>query len=304
LRFAKDVTELIGNTPLLRINSFSGQIYGKCEFLNPMSSVKDRVGMSIIQSALARGDIDGETTLIEATSGNTGVGLSAVASSLGLKMVIVMPESMSIERRLLMSAFGTELVLTPAKLGMRGAISKAEELHRTIENSYLTEQFSNPDNPDIHSETTADEIWRDTDGKVDIFVAGVGTGGTISGVGRELKRRNPDIKIVAVEPECSAVISGESPNPHKIQGIGAGFIPKNFDKSTVDEVLKVHSDKAYEGCRRLAKEGGVLVGVSSGANLIASEIVANRPENRHKIVVTMLNDTGERYLSTDLFKES
>jgi cysteine synthase A len=307
LRVAENLTQLIGNTPLVKLNSFSNSdnnstVIGKCEFMNPMSSVKDRVGMNIIQKALQRGDIDQNTTLIEATSGNTGIGLSAVASSLGLKMVIVMPDSMSIERRSLMSAFGSELVLTPAKEGMRRAIAEAEKLADQIENSYLTKQFQNGDNPDIHSRTTADEIWRDSDGKVDIFVAGVGTGGTLSGVGRELKRRNPDIKVIAVEPKESAVISGDSPSPHKIQGIGAGFIPENLDLDVIDEVIKVPSEDACDGSRQLARKDGLLVGVSSGANAIASQIVANKEENRGKIVVTMLNDTGERYLSTELFR--
>lgn len=300
MKVANTLTDLIGNTPMINLKRFSNVI-GKCEFMNPLSSVKDRVGMNIILKALDRGLIDRNTVLIESTSGNTGIGLSAVAASLGLKMIIIMPDSMSLERRALMKAFGSELVLTPAKEGMKGAIKKAEELHSEIENSYLTKQFENIDNPEIHTQTTADEIWSDTEGKVDIFVAGVGTGGTLSGVGRELKKRNPNIKIIAVEPMESAVISGENPSPHKIQGIGAGFIPKNLDLTVIDEVIKVSSDEACETARQLAKKEGLLVGVSSGANVIASQKVKNRKENIDKVVVTVLNDTGERYLSTDLF---
>jgi cysteine synthase A len=303
MKIANSVRDLIGNTPLVKIGFISQkcEIIGKCEFQNPLGSIKDRVALNIIEEALKRGEIDKNSTLIEATSGNTGVGLAGVCASFGIKLIIVMPESMSLERRALMTHFGAELFLTPANLGMSGAIQKANELKEEIENSFLTSQFSNSDNPEAHFKNTAEEIWRDCNGKIDIFIAGVGTGGTISGVGKFLKEKNKNIKVIAVEPLQSAVLSGEKSSPHKIQGIGAGFIPKNFNREFVDEVLKVDGERAIEIAREVAKKEGLLVGISSGANLLASKIVSERVENFGKTIVTALNDTGERYISTELF---
>jgi len=300
MKIANSIRDLIGNTPLIRLEN---NILAKCEFLNPLSSIKDRVALNIIEKAMERDFIDSETLIIEATSGNTGIALSAIGTSLNLKIVIVMPESMSLERRSLMTHFGAKLILTPAKLGMGGAIAKAEQIAKENENSFLTSQFSNKDNPEIHFKATAEEIWNDTDGKVDIFIAGVGTGGTLSGVGKFLKEKNSNIQIIAVEPDESPVISGGSASPHKIQGIGAGFIPKNLDTKIYDEVIKISGEDSLKMARNLAKNSGLLVGISSGGNVFASNIVANRSENIGKLIVTILNDTGERYVSTELFEK-
>jgi cysteine synthase A len=306
MKIASNVRELIGNTPLVRINSVSNKtnttVLGKCEFLNPTSSVKDRIANAMIQTALKNKQIDKNTTIIEPTSGNTGIGLACVCASLGIKLILTMPLSMSMERRSLLKALGAKLELTPSEDGMSGAIKKAIELNDTIKNSFLPQQFENINNPKIHEETTALEILKDTNGKVDIFVASVGTGGTITGVGKVLKQHNPNIKIIAVEPSSSAVISGEKSGLHKIQGIGAGFVPKILDKTIIDEIIKVHDDDAFNTSRALAKDEGLLVGISSGANLWATSQIATREENKHKTIVTILCDTGERYLSSNLYQ--
>ena len=298
-KIVDSIQELIGNTPLIRLQRFGG-VLAKCEFLNPIGSIKDRIALNILKKGIERGEIDSNTLIIEATSGNTGIALASLGASLGLKIVIVMPESMSLERRVLIQHFGAELVLTPANLGMAGAVEKAKELAKENPNSFLTSQFSNPDNPESHIQT-AQEIWEQTDGKVDIFIAGVGTGGTISGVGRYLKKRNPNIRIVGVEPSNSNILSGGSAGSHEIQGIGAGFIPENLDRDILDEVVAVSDEDAIRTAKELAKQEGLLVGISSGANLFASKIVADR--DRTKTVVTTLNDTGERYISTPLFQK-
>ncbi len=298
-KIVDSIQELIGNTPLIRLQRFGG-VLAKCEFLNPIGSIKDRIALNILKKGIERGEIDSDTLIIEATSGNTGIALASLGASLGLKIVIVMPESMSLERRVLIQHFGAELVLTPANLGMAGAVEKAEEIAKENPNSFLTSQFSNPDNPESHIQT-AQEIWEQTDGKVDIFVAGVGTGGTISGVGKYLKKRNPNIRIVGVEPSNSNILSGGSAGSHEIQGIGAGFIPENLDRDILDEVVAVSDEDAIRTAKELAKQEGLLVGISSGANLFASKIVADR--DRTKTVVTTLNDTGERYISTPLFQK-
>jgi len=303
MKFVDSVRELIGETPLIKLDSKNSTILAKCEFLNPLGSIKDRVALNILEEAIERGEIDSETLIIEATSGNTGIALSAIGASLNLKIVIVMPESMSLERRSLMTHFGAKLILTPAEKGMNGAIEKAEKIAKDSSNSFLTSQFSNIDNPNIHFKKTAEEIWKDTDGKIDIFIAGVGTGGTLSGVGKFLKEKNPEIKIIAVEPKESAILSGENPSPHKIQGIGAGFIPNNLNEEIYDEVVKVSGKDSIETARNLARRNGILVGISSGANIFASNLIGNRPENRGKIIVSTLNDTGERYISTELFEK-
>jgi cysteine synthase A len=305
MKIANSIRELIGNTPIVKLNSFSenAEIVAKCEFMNPIGSIKDRIALNILSGAMERGEIDENTVIIEATSGNTGIALASITASMGLKMIVVMSESMSKERQDLIKYFGANLVLTPAKEGTKGAVQKANEIHKNSPNSFLTSQFRNPDNPDIHRKTTAEEILRDTDGEIDIFVVGVGTGGTITGVGEVLKERVPNIKIVAVEPEESAVISGEDASPHKIQGIGAGFIPKVLNREVFDEVIKVKGDDAIATAKKLAIGEGLLVGISSGANVLASQILANRPENRGKRIVTTLNDTGERYISTELFDD-
>jgi cysteine synthase A len=304
-----NLTELIGNTPLLRPNSFAklarvqGELLFKLEYFNPLGSVKDRIGNAMIVDAEKKGLLKKETVIIEPTSGNTGVALAFVAAAKGYKIVLTMPETMSIERRTLLKALGAELVLTPGADGMKGAIRKAEELSTQIPDSIILQQFNNPANPAIHRETTAEEIWRDTNGKVDIFVAGVGTGGTITGVGEVLKAKNSSIKIVAVEPNDSSVLSGGNPGPHQIQGIGAGFVPKVFKYEVVDEIFKVTNDEAIDTSRVLAREEGLLVGISSGAAAFAAAHIARRPENAGKTVVALLPDTGERYLSTVLFKD-
>ena len=307
MNIAKNVTELIGNTPLVQLNKASKEtactILGKCEFMNPTSSVKDRIGFNMINTALEDGTINKETTIIEPTSGNTGIALASVCAAFDLKLILTMPESMSLERRNLLKALGAELVLTPAPMGMKGAIDKADELKNSIENSHVLQQFNNPANPDIHRRTTAVEILNDTNKKVDIFVAAVGTGGSITGVAEVLKQELPNIQIFAVEPSDSPVLSGGTPGPHKIQGIGAGFVPQNLNTDMYGEVLQVSNEDAMATAKRLAKEEGLLVGISAGANVYAAKQIAARPENKGKTIVTILCDTGERYLSTALFAE-
>lgn len=303
----QSVSELIGGTPLVQLNRFSANrglganLLAKLEYFNPAGSVKDRVAFAMLDAAEAEGKINKDTVIIEPTSGNTGIGLAAAAASRGLKIILTMPETMSIERRKLLQAYGAEIVLTDGKQGMKGAIAKAEELAKENPNSFIPSQFSNPVNPQAHFKTTGPEIWADTEGKVDIFVAGVGTGGTVSGVGRFLKSKNPAVKIVGVEPDTSAVISGKAAGPHKIQGIGAGFIPKNLDTEILDEVMPISAEAAYEAARGIAREEGFLVGISSGAALAAGIELAKRPENKGKNIVILLPDTGDRYLSTELF---
>ncbi len=305
--YANSVRELVGKTPLVKINKISNQtgntVLGKCEFLNPSHSVKDRIALNMIDIALKNGDIDKNTTIIEPTSGNTGIGLAMICASYGIKLILTMPASMSIERRKLLGGFSAKLVLTDANLGMNGAIQKAQELKSEIENSFIPQQFNNPNNPKIHELTTAQEIWKDTDGKVDIFVAAVGTGGTITGTGKALKEKNPNIKIYAVEPDLSPVLSGGKPGAHKIQGIGAGFIPKVLDTNIYDKVIKVSYDEALKTTRELAKEEGLLVGISSGANIFAVQQIAKRELNQDKTIVTILCDTGERYLSSGIYEQ-
>ncbi len=313
-RIYNSITETIGGTPLVRINRLvpAGQatVLAKCEFFNPLASVKDRIGLAMIEAGERDGKIKPGTTLVEPTSGNTGIALAFVAAAKGYKLILTMPESMSLERRRLLKALGAELVLTPAAEGMRGAINKAKELTETTPGAYMPMQFSNPANVDIHHKTTAEEIWQDTGGNVDIIVAGVGTGGTITGVAEIIKKRRPGFKAIAVEPVASPVISqklkGEElkPGPHKIQGIGAGFVPDNLHLPIVDEVIQVTNEQAYEWGRRLAKEEGILGGISSGANIYAAAQVAARPENAGKTIVTIMCSFGERYLSTPLFEEA
>ncbi len=307
-KIANNLAELIGNTPLVRLGRMKeakgANIVTKLEFFNPAGSVKDRIGYSMIAEAEKQGLIDADkTTIIEPTSGNTGIALAFVCAAKGYKLVLTMPDTMSIERRKILKAYGAELVLTPGALGMKGAIEKANEIMSTTANSFMPQQFSNPANPKIHIETTAEEIWRDTDGAVDIVVAGVGTGGTISGIGKVLKSRKPTVKMVAVEPKESPVISGGQPGPHKIQGIGAGFIPDNLDKSIVDEVIQVESTVAMATARRAAVEEGILCGISSGAALAAAFELAARPENKNKMIVVIIPSNGERYLSSALFAD-
>lgn len=306
MKIAANITELIGNTPLVRLNaqsSYTGAtILGKCEFMNPTSSVKDRIGISMIQSAMAEGRINKDTMIIEPTSGNTGIALASICAALDLKLTLMMPESMSIERRNLLSALGANLVLTPAASGMKGAIDEANNLAATIENAIVLQQFSNPANPQIHRETTGLEILQDTDGIVDIFIAAVGTGGTITGAGEALRATIPHLQIIAVEPKDSAVLSGGKAGPHKIQGIGAGFIPDILNVSLYNEVIAVSNEDAIATAKELAKTEGILVGISAGANVYAAMQVAKRPENQGKTIVTILCDTAERYLSTALFE--
>ena len=304
---AQKLTDLIGNTPMLALNRYSreaglaGPIIGKLEYFNPLGSVKDRIAFAMIEAAEAAGKIKPDTVIIEPTSGNTGIGLAFVAASRGYKLILTMPETMSVERRNLLKALGAELVLTPGAEGMKGAIRKAEELAQANPNSFLPQQFKNPANPEIHRKTTAEEIWRDTAGKVDIFVAGVGTGGTITGVGEVLKARNPSVKVIAVEPADSPVLSGGQPGPHKIQGIGAGFVPDVLNRTVIDEIITVKNDDAMATGRELARTEGLLIGISCGAAVWAATQVARRPENKGKVIVVILPDTGERYLSTPLF---
>ena len=306
---AKQLTDLVGNTPLLEFSNFNKRhgikatLIGKLEYFNPAGSVKDRVALAMIEDAEAKGRLQPGATIIEPTSGNTGVGLAFVSAVKGYKLILTMPETMSLERRQLLQALGANLVLTPGAEGMKGAIAKAEALRDEITGSIILQQFENPANPAQHVRTTAQEIWRDTDGKVDIFVAAVGTGGTVSGVGKGLKAHNPNIRIVAVEPANSPVLSGGKPGPHKIQGIGAGFIPKTYDGSVVDEIIQVRDEAAFQTSRELAQTEGLLVGISSGAVVCAALQLAQRPENAGKTIVALLPDTGERYLSTGLFSD-
>ena len=306
---AKQLTDLVGNTPLLEFSNFNKRhgikatLIGKLEYFNPAGSVKDRVALAMIEDAETKGLLQPGATIIEPTSGNTGVGLAFVSAVKGYKLILTMPETMSLERRQLLQALGANLVLTPGTEGMKGAIAKAEALRDEITGSIILQQFENPANPAQHVRTTAQEIWRDTDGKVDIFVAAVGTGGTVSGVGKGLKAHNPNIRIVAVEPANSPVLSGGKPGPHKIQGIGAGFIPKTYDGSVVDEIIQVRDEAAFQTSRELAQTEGLLVGISSGAAVCAALQLAQRPENAGKTIVALLPDTGERYLSTGLFSD-
>lgn len=306
-RIAKQLTDLIGNTPLLELTNFNAskglkaQVIGKLEYFNPAGSVKDRIALAMIEDAEAKGLLKPGATIIEPTSGNTGVGLAFVSASKGYKLILTMPETMSAERRNLLKALGAQLVLTSGAEGMKGAIAKAEELRDSTPGSIILQQFENPANPAVHIRTTAEEIWRDTDGKVDLFVAGVGTGGTVSGVGAGLKAHNPNLQIVAVEPSDSPVLSGGKPGPHKIQGIGAGFIPKTYNRDVVDKIVQVTNDDAIRTSRELAEKEGLLVGISSGAAIYAAMELAKLPENEGKTIVALLPDTGERYLSTVLY---
>ncbi|ACM60709.1 cysteine synthase A [Caldicellulosiruptor bescii] len=299
------IVELIGKTPLVRLNKLSkdldAEIVAKIEYFNPGGSVKDRIGLAMIEDAEKRGLINKETVIVEPTSGNTGIALAMVCAVKGYKLILTMPETMSIERRKLLRAYGAQIVLTPGEKGMKGAIEKAFEIYNSTPNAFMPQQFENLSNPEIHRKTTALEIWNDTNGKIDIFVAGVGTGGTITGVGEVLKEKKPSVKVVAVEPYDSAVLSGEKPRPHKIQGIGAGFVPKVLNTKIYDQIVKVKAEDAYEMSRYLAREEGILVGISSGAALYGALEVAKKQENKKKMIVVLLPDTGERYLSTDLF---
>lgn len=304
-KVAKNITELIGGTPLVRLNHISdstgAEVLAKLEYFNPLGSVKDRIGFAMIDAAEKAGLIEpGKTTIIEPTSGNTGIALAFVSAAKGYRCILCMPDTMSVERRNLLKALGAELVLTEGAKGMKGAIAKANELHQEIENSFVPQQFENPANPEIHRNTTALEIWEDTDGKVDVFVSGIGTGGTITGVGEVLKSKKSSVHVVAVEPTDSPVLSGGNPGPHKIQGIGAGFVPAVLNTEVYDEVVQVTNDEAFASSREVAKEG-ILVGISSGAAVQAAKVVASRPKNKGKTIVVLLPDTGERYLSTALY---
>ena len=307
-KIAKKLTDLIGNTPLLELgtyrdeNNLEANLIAKVEYFNPLGSVKDRVANAMIETAIKEGKINKDTVIIEPTSGNTGIGLAFVTATKGLRLILTMPETMSIERRRIVAALGAEVVLTPGAEGMKGAIAKAEALKEEYGNAFIPQQFENEANPKIHFETTGPEIWRDTDGKVDIFVAGVGTGGTVTGIGKYIKSQNPNAKIVAVEPATSAVLSGHKPGPHKIQGIGAGFVPKVLDLDIVDEIIPVENEDAFNASKAVAKAEGLLVGISSGASIYAATELAKRPENKGKNIVVLLPDTGERYLSTTLFE--
>ena len=309
MKVYEKITDLIGGTPLLKLTNYSKQnnleatIYGKLEYFNPAGSVKDRIAKAMIDDAEVKGILKPGAVIIEPTSGNTGIGLAAVASSRGYKIILTMPETMSVERRNLLKAYGAELVLTDGAKGMKGAIEKAEELAKETPNSFIPSQFTNEANPAAHIATTGPEIWNDTDGKVDIFVAGVGTGGTVSGVGKYLKSQNPNVKVVAVEPAGSPVLSKGTAGPHKIQGIGAGFVPQTLDTEIYDEIIAVENEDAFKTGRTLARKEGLLVGISSGAAVFAATELAKRPENKGKIIVALLPDTGERYLSTPMFAD-
>lgn len=309
MKIANRITDLVGHTPLLKLSrmtaarGLAATVLAKLEYLNPAGSVKDRIAKAMIEDALASGRLRPGATLIEPTSGNTGIGLAAAAAGYGLKLILTMPETMSVERRSLLRAYGAELVLTDGARGMKGAIEKAEELHREIPGSFIPGQFTNPVNPATHEATTGVEIWEDTDGQVDIFVAGVGTGGTLSGVGAALKSRKPGVQVVAVEPADSPVLSGGAPGPHGLQGIGAGFVPDTLNTAIYDEIIQVTNEEAYEAGRELARKEGVLAGISSGAALWAALQLAGRPENAGRTIVVLLPDTGDRYLSTPLFSD-
>lgn len=300
-----DITQTIGNTPLVRVNKLLGvsnvDVLAKLEYFNPLNSVKDRIGLAMIDAAEKEGKINADTLIVEPTSGNTGIGLAFVCAARGYRLTLTMPESMSLERRMLLKSLGAELVLTPADKGMNGAIAEAERIASENDNAFMPQQFKNPANPEVHRNTTAEEIWRDTDGNADILISGIGTGGTITGVSEVLKERKPDFKTVAVEPDASPVLSGGSPGPHKIQGIGAGFVPDILNTGIIDDIVRVTNDDAFVMARRAATEAGLLVGISSGAALHAAQIVANRPESKGKTIVVIIPSCGERYLSTDLF---